>query len=284
MKKISLIIMSVCAFIPSLFAQSVISVSGKSEMSITPDEVHLLLTEKEYHSIDFKGKVFIDYGDYSSNINFNQSLYESTLPDDKFQFTVSDKVYEGKKKDIKYTLVDINTLEDRLIRAAVKAGISKDNIKITDIGDYWRWRNGPFLVSRQYDLKITDPVQLNKFISSLDKQGVTSISFGELKNKDMEQYDRKGRIQALENARDKATYMVQTYNGTLGSPKSIDDGNMPIVTSPMIQPRMFKSAAITEMADEAGNFDAGSGTLESLDTFPVIKKTYTVNVVFDVNY
>lgn len=208
MKKISLIIMSVCAFIPSLFAQSVISVSGKSEMSITPDEVHLLLTEKEYHSIDFKGKVFIDYGDYSSNINFNQSLYESTLPDDKFQFTVSDKVYEGKKKDIKYTLVDINTLEDRLIRAAVKAGISKDNIKITDIGDYWRWRNGPFLVSRQYDLKITDPVQLNKFISSLDKQGVTSISFGELKNKDMEQYDRKGRIQALENARDKATYMV----------------------------------------------------------------------------
>ena len=284
MKKISLIIMSVSAFIPSLFAQSVISVSGKSEMSITPDEVHLLLTEKEYHSIDFKGKVFIDYGDYSSNINFNQSLYESTLPDDKFQFTVSDKVYEGKKKDIKYTLVDINTLEDRLIRAAVKAGISKDNIKITDIGDYWRWRNGPFLVSRQYDLKITDPVQLNKFISSLDKQGVTSISFGELKNKDMEQYDRKGRIQALENARDKATYMVQTYNGTLGSPKSIDDGNMPIVTSPMIQPRMFKSAAITEMADEAGNFDAGSGTLESLDTFPVIKKTYTVNVVFDVNY
>ena len=284
MKKISLIIMSVCAFIPSLFAQSVISVSGKSEMSITPDEVHLLLTEKEYHSIDFKGKVFIDYGDYSSNINFNQSLYESTLPDDKFQFTVSDKVYEGKKKDIKYTLVDINTLEDRLIRAAVKAGISKDNIKITDIGDYWRWRNGPFLVSRQYDLKITDPVQLNKFISSLDKQGVTSLSFGELKNKDMEQYDRKGRIQALENARDKATYMVQTYNGTLGSPKSIDDGNMPIVTSPMIQPRMFKSAAITEMADEAGNFDAGSGTLESLDTFPVIKKTYTVNVVFDVNY
>ena len=284
MKKISLIIMSVCAFIPSLFAQSVISVSGKSEMSITPDEVHLLLTEKEYHSIDFKGKVFIDYGDYSSNINFNQSLYESTLPDDKFQFTVSYKVYEGKKKDIKYTLVDINTLEDRLIRAAVKSGISKDNIKITDIGDYWRWRNGPFLVSRQYDLKITDPVQLNKFISSLDKQGVTSISFGELKNKDMEQYDRKGRIQALENARDKATYMVQTYNGTLGSPKSIDDGNMPIVTSPMIQPRMFKSAAITEMADEAGNFDAGSGTLESLDTFPVIRKTYTVNVVFDVNY
>ena len=244
----------------------------------------MLLTEKEYHSIDFKGKVFIDYGDYSSNINFNQSLYESTLPDDKFQFTVSDKVYEGKKKDIKYTLVDINTLEDRLIRAAVKSGISKDNIKITDIGDYWRWRNGPFLVSRQYDLKITDPVQLNKFISSLDKQGVTSISFGELKNKDMEQYDRKGRIQALENARDKATYMVQTYNGTLGSPKSIDDGNMPIVTSPMIQPRMFKSAAITEMADEAGNFDAGSGTLESLDTFPVIRKTYTVNVVFDVNY
>ena len=197
---------------------------------------------------------------------------------------VKEYVYEGKKKDIKYTLVDINTLEDRLIRAAVKSGISKDNIKITDIGDYWRWRNGPFLVSRQYDLKITDPVQLNKFISSLDKQGVTSISFGELKNKDMEQYDRKGRIQALENARDKATYMVQTYNGTLGSPKSIDDGNMPIVTSPMIQPRMFKSAAITEMADEAGNFDAGSGTLESLDTFPVIRKTYTVNVVFDVNY
>ena len=120
-----------------------------------------------------------------------------------------------------------------------------------------------------------------KFLNSLDVSFKITVNN---KNKDMEQYDRKGRIQALENARDKATYMVQTYNGTLGSPKSIDDGNMPIVTSPMIQPRMFKSAAITEMADEAGNFDAGSGTLESLDTFPVIRKTYTVNVVFDVNY
>lgn len=94
-----------CALTPVAVAQtsadktaSVISVSGKSDMSITPDEVHLLLTEKEYYLIDFKGKIFIDYKDYSSGIEFNQSLFDSTLPDAKFQFTVNNKVYEAKKK------------------------------------------------------------------------------------------------------------------------------------------------------------------------------------------
>lgn len=283
MKKTFLIVLMLSAFISSLVAQNTISVSGKAELTVQPDEVHLLLTEKEYHRIDFKGMVFIDYGDYSSNIVFDQSLFDSTLPDAKFQFKVGDKVYEGKKKDIKYTLVDIATLEDRVIRAADKAGLSKDDINISELGDYWRWRNAPYLVSKQYDIKLTEPAQLAKFISALDKQGVASMSFGEMKNKDMEQYDRKGRIQALENARDKAAYMVQTYNGTLGEPQQIVDGNMPVMTT-VVQPRMFKSAAMMNdmVAEEA--MDAGGASLESLNTFPLIKKTYNVSVIFTATY
>ena len=285
MKKTSfLIIAMLCAFIPSVWAQSTVSVSGKADLSIVPDEVHLLLTEKEYHQIDFKGKIFVDYGDYSSNIVFDQSLFDSTLPDAKFQFKVGDKVYEGRKKDIKYTLIDIATLEDRVIRAADKAGLSKDDINISELGDYWRWRNAPYLVSKQYDIKLTDPAQLAKFISALDKQGVASMSFGEMKNKDMEQYDRKGRVQALENARDKAAYMVQTYNGTLGEPQQIVDGNMPVMTT-VVQPRMFKSAAMmNDMAVEEVGMDAGGASLESLNTFPLIKKTYNVSVIFTATY
>lgn len=272
------------AVMPAVMAQNTISVTGKSELTVQPDEVHLLLTEKEYHRIDFKGMVFIDYGDYSSGITFDQSLYESTLPDAKFQFKVGDKVYEGKKKDIKYTLVCIDVLEDRVIKAANKAGIDKKAINISELGDYWRWRNGPYTISKQYDIKLHNPEQLNKFISALDKQGVSSLSFGEMKNNDMEQYDRKGRIQALENARDKAAYMVQTFNGTLADPLQIVDGNMPVTTT-VVQPRMLKSMAMNDMVEEAayGVMDAGA-SLESLNTFPMIKKTYNVSVIFNVTY
>ncbi|MDE5647659.1 MAG: SIMPL domain-containing protein [Muribaculaceae bacterium] len=283
MKKTFLIALMLSAFIPSLVAQNTILVSGKAELSIVPDEVHLLLTEKEYHQIDFKGKIFVDYGDYSSNIVFDQSLFDSTLPDAKFQFKVGDKVYEGKKKDIKYTLVDIATLEDRVIRAADKAGLSKDDINISELGDYWRWRNAPYLVSKQYDIKLTEPAQLTKFISALDKQGVALMSFGEMKNKEMDQYDRKGRVQALGDAREKAAYMVQTYNGTLGEPQQIVDGNMPVMTT-VVQPRMLKSAAMmNDMVTEEA-MDAGGASLESLNTFPLIKKTYNVSVIFTAIY
>ncbi len=284
MKKIALLFIMLSAVMPAVMAQNTISVTGKSELTVQPDEVHLLLTEKEYHRIDFKGMVFIDYGDYSSGITFDQSLYESTLPDAKFQFKVGDKVYEGKKKDIKYTLVCIDVLEDRVIKAANKAGIDKKDINISELGDYWRWRNGPYTISKQYDIKLHNPEQLNKFISALDKQGVSSLSFGEMKNNDMEQYDRKGRIQALENARDKAAYMVQTFNCTLADPLQIVDGNMPVTTT-VVQPRMLKSMAMNDMVEEAayGVMDAGA-SLESLNTFPMIKKTYNVSVIFNVTY
>ena len=135
------------------------------------------------------------------------------------------------------------------------------DINISELGDYWRWRNGPYAISKQYDIKLHNPEQLNKFISSLDKQGVASLSFGEMKNNDMEQYDRRGRIQALENARDKAAYMVQTFNGTLAEPLQIVDGNMPVTTTTVVQ---------TESPDTLGSMI--SSTTRSISPLPNICK------------
>lgn len=286
MKKLLFTILFISVLVQSLLAQNTISVSGKADLNILPDEVHLLISEKEYYRIEFKGKIFIDYGDYSSNINFNKSLYDSTLPEEKFQFTVADKVYEGKKKDIKYTLVDISTLEDKLIKAAEKAGISKENISISEVGDFWRWRNAPYLITKSYDIKLTDITQFNLFISYIDKQGISSLSFGELKNKEMDEYDKKGRIQALEDAKNKAIYMVEVFNGTLGEPKEIIDNAVPVVATTVIRPRLYKTMA-NDMAVEESFDDTGGvagASLQSIDTFPIIKKTYNVNIVFTANY
>lgn len=286
MKKLLFTILFISVLVQSLLAQNTISVSGKADLNILPDEVHLLISEKEYYRIEFKGKIFIDYGDYSSNINFNKSLYDSTLPEEKFQFTVADKVYEGKKKDIKYTLVDISTLEDKLIKAAEKAGISKENISISEVGDFWRWRNAPYLITKSYDIKLTDITQFNLFISYIDKQGISSLSFGELKNKEMDEYDKKGRIQALEDAKNKAIYMVEVFNGTLGEPKEIIDNAVPVVATTVIRPRLYKAMA-NDMAVEESFDDTGGvagASLQSIDTFPIIKKTYNVNIVFTANY
>ena len=286
MKKLLFTILFISVLVQPLLAQNTISVSGKADLNILPDEVHLLISEKEYYRIEFKGKIFIDYGDYSSNINFNKSLYDSTLPEEKFQFTVADKVYEGKKKDIKYTLVDISTLEDKLIKAAEKAGISKENISISEVGDFWRWRNAPYLITKSYDIKLTDITQFNLFISYIDKQGISSLSFGELKNKEMDEYDKKGRIQALEDAKNKAIYMVEVFNGTLGEPKEIIDNAVPVVATTVIRPRLYKTMA-NDMAVEESFDDTGGvagASLQSIDTFPIIKKTYNVNIVFTANY
>lgn len=146
-----------------------IEVTGTSEIEIVPDKIHYMIEIREYFEEEF----------------------------------------DGKSKPEEYrTKVPLSEIEQGLMEALAKAGISQNAIRTQEIGDYWRQQGQDFLVSKRYDITLTDFNQINKIVECIDTRGVNTMRIGELENKDMLAYHQRGKIEALKAAQRKATYLV----------------------------------------------------------------------------
>ena len=154
-----------------------IEVTGSSETEIIPDEIHFMITIKEYWQEEFEKK---------------------SKPED----------YQTK--------VPVNEIEHNLMSALKQAGIAPSDIQ-TKVGDYWRERGKDFLISKTFDIKLQNPDQINRIIQTVNTKGIQSMNIGELKNKDLQEYRKQGKIEALKAARQKADYLVAAMGQKLGN-------------------------------------------------------------------
>lgn len=155
-----------------------IEVTGSSETEIIPDEIHFMITIKEYWQEEFEKK---------------------SKPED----------YQTK--------VPVNEIEHNLMSALKQAGIAPSDIQTKEIGDYWRERGKDFLISKTFDIKLQNPDQINRIIQTVNTKGIQSMNIGELKNKDLQEYRKQGKIEALKAARQKADYLVAAMGQKLGN-------------------------------------------------------------------
>lgn len=155
-----------------------IEVTGSSETEIIPDEIHFMITIKEYWQEDFEKK---------------------SKPED----------YQTK--------VPVNEIEHNLMSALKQAGIAPSDIQTKEVGDYWRERGKDFLISKTFDIKLQNPDQINRIIQTVNTKGIQSMNIGELKNKDLQEYRKQGKIEALKAARQKADYLVAAMGQKLGN-------------------------------------------------------------------
>lgn len=155
-----------------------IEVTGSSETEIIPDEIHFMITIKEYWQEEFEKK--------------------SKLED-----------YQTK--------VPVNEIEHNLMSALKQAGIAPSDIQTKEVGDYWRERGKDFLISKTFDIKLQNPDQINRIIQTVNTKGIQSMNIGELKNKDLQEYRKQGKIEALKAARQKADYLVAAMGQKLGN-------------------------------------------------------------------
>ena len=155
-----------------------IEVTGSSETEIIPDEIHLMITIKEYWQEEFEKK---------------------SKPED----------YQTK--------VPVNEIEHNLMSALKQAGIAPSDIQTKEVGDYWRERGKDFLISKTFDIKLQNPDQINRIIQTVNTKGIQSMNIGELKNKDLQEYRKQGKIEALKAARQKADYLVAAMGQKLGN-------------------------------------------------------------------
>lgn len=181
MRKLFLLALALCAWSIVADAQEsserYIEVTGSSEIEVVPDEIHFLIQIKEYWEEEFAPK--------------------------------------SKPEDYK-TKVPLEWIEKDLRRVLHRAGISDEAIRTQEVGDYWRQRGKDFLIGKQLDIRLTDFEQINSIIKKVDTKGIESMRIGELKHRDLPNYRKQGKIEALKAARDKASYLVEAMGKELG--------------------------------------------------------------------
>lgn len=161
-----------------------IEVTGTSEIEIVPDKIHYIIEIREY---------------------FEEEFDVHSKPEDY------------------HTKVALPKIEQSLRKALVQAGIPQDAVRTQEIGDYWRRQGQNYLVSKKFDITLTDFNQIDKIIEHIDTKGVNTMHIGKLENKDILQYHQKGKIEALKAAREKASYLVAALGKRLGDVIRIEE-------------------------------------------------------------
>lgn len=184
MKTNRLFITSILFFACTVFSFSqeedsrYIEVTGTSEITITPDEIHYTIEIKEYWEEEFK--------------------------------------MHSKPEDYR-TKVPLETIEKELRSTLQKIGISDKNIQTQEVGDYWREKGKDFLIGKRFDITLNNFNQVNEIAKNVDTRSINFMRIGELKNKDIEKYRQQGKIEALKAAKTKAAYLAETLDQQLGS-------------------------------------------------------------------
>ena len=157
----------------------------------------------------------------------------------------------------------MSEIEQGLMEVLGGAGVPQNAIRTQEVGDYWRQQGQDFLVSKKFDITLTDFNQINEIVKRIDTKGVYTMRIGELENNDMLAYHQKGKIEALKAAQRKAAYLVEALGKRLGGVIRIvekDGGN----ASPFVQSNVLSSDAA------------------SFDSFRTIKKNYSMLVRFEI--
>lgn len=202
-----------------------IEVTGTSEIEIVPDKIHYIIEIREYFEEEF----------------------------------------DGKSKPEEYrTKVLLSEIEQGLRKNLAQAGITQDAIRTQEIGDYWRKQGQDFLVSKQFDITLTDFKQIDEIIKHIDTKGIHSMRIGELENRDMLAYHQKGKIEALKAAQRKATYLVEALGKKLGDViRIVEEGG---------NNNMFAFAQSNVLSSDASSYD----------NFRIIKKKYSMLIRFEI--
>jgi uncharacterized protein len=207
-----------------------IEVTGSAELEIEPDEIRLIIGIQEYWKEEFEKKA--EFKDYK-------------------------------------TKVLISEIESNLLSDLSKVGISKDKITIKEVGNSWRYKGKEFLISKQLELVFNDFNKLNEIIQMIDTKGIDHMRIGELKNKEITEYRKQVKIEALKAAQEKADYLLKSIGKQAGDIISIIELNND--NRNIWSPQSMTSNMIMTASDDSG-----------IDNLRKIKLRYEIKARFEI--
>ncbi len=237
MKNLILSALAILLCTTSLFSQEMapvrhIDVTGKYETEVEPDEFVLSLTISEYWEEEFKKKA--DEKDYR-------------------------------------TKVPIAKIENDLLQALYKAGVKKDQVKVQGMGNWWRQTGRDFLISKQLEIRLNDFSVVNNVAQMADTKGFKNMYIREMTHTRIEEIEKEARIKALQNARDKATYLLESIGEKPGKVISVSETQDNQWLMPYGDRMMMKTTGAMEESQ-----------MESVDELKKIKISSQISARFSI--
>ncbi len=194
-----------------------IEVSGSAEMEVTPDEIYINIALREY------------FTDKSNK-----------------------------------TKVAIETLEKQLQQAVNEAAIPKENFQIENIyggtPQWWydRKKDKPanLLESKRYVLKVSDLSKIDNILARVDGQGVENVNINRYTHSKMSEFRKELKIKALQAAKEKAAYLLQSIGEQVGGVLEIREIDNPDGPVPYRMSNMVSQTRL-DAADSTGDPDIG---------------------------
>lgn len=170
--------------------------------------------------------------------------------------------------------IDITTLENQLVRAVQQAGLPKESLTVNSLSAYAtrdKKKNPEFLASKQYQLKVNDLNRYNDIIEAIDPKGIAYTNIERYDYSKIERLKLELKVKALQNAKQKANFMVEAIGDKLGSALDIQEINNEIYPQAYRANTMMMKSTAADAAESSAEID-----------FKQIKLSYTVNVVFEI--
>lgn len=212
--------------------------------------------------------------DLRRKINVSGSAETEVTPDIIY---ISISLREYLKDNNSKKKVDITTLENQLYAAVQKAGFDKENLMINNLSSFsWateKKKNPDFLASKQYRLKVSDLNKFNDIIGAVDPKGIASTNIESYDYSKITSLKKELKIQALQAAKAKATYLVEALGDKLGSAIDIQE-----IENQVYPQAMYRTSNVMMKAESA---DMAGAAAPDID-FKKIKLNYVMNVVFEI--
>lgn len=161
-----------------------IEVTGSADIEVEPDEIRLAVTISNYVERD---------------------------EDD-----------DDKKKKPKVE-VSLDSVEKKFMDVLSKAGVPKKNIIMKNISSrgywYYWWRYGDDIrLTKEYEIIFNSYAELSKVLAELPgpKEGFANVNIAALKNKNIAEYRKQTKIEAMKAAKEKAQYLLESVGSTTG--------------------------------------------------------------------
>jgi len=131
----------------------------------------------------------------------------------------------NKKDEQKVTKISLEQAENKLMDILKQLGIPKDKVilKNASTGGYWPYywyydRPEEIGLKKEYEIIVTSNTQLDKLFSLLPgpKEGFLNVNISELKNKNIAEYRKQTKIEAMKAAKAKAEYLLESVGSTTG--------------------------------------------------------------------
>lgn len=161
-----------------------IEVIGSHSLSIIPDEIYLTIRIKEYW-----------LEEYDNN---------------------------AKVKNFK-TKIDLDKIEEEFYRQILLLDINKSKITVESINSYNKTLKKDIILNKTFKIKFSDINEVENTINALDFKGLENISISDYSHSKITEYRKQVKIEALNQAKIKATYLLNSIDKKIGEPLMIEE-------------------------------------------------------------